>query len=196
MAERIIKKVFDNTNQIISKGYLKLDKKPSKTTFADVLRECNNSIIMVDTKGSFIKNALIEINEFNKNAQFLVIGLVNRETLLKIRKDGVKDGFYRSTDERFGVGLIIVDKKNVYAVFDIENIYPVSSGAAANELFEIVNHILWSKTDKELFGTLRDVKDVRLSVIMPEFAHNVEPDVDNIFCEALFFLKIFTQVNR
>lgn len=181
MAERVIKKVFDNTDKIVSSGYLKLETEPSKTTFLDILNECDTSIILVDTKGDFIKDAIIRINEYSEAPRFLVIGLVNRETLLRIRKDGIKDGFYRSTDERFGVGLIITNKKNVYAVLDINNIYPISTKAASKELFEVVNHVLWSKTEKELFGTLRDVKELRLSVIAPEMQYGIEPEENILY---------------
>ncbi len=179
MSNRLIKQVFDNSDNIISNGFVKLDKKPSKTTFSDVLKEYKTSIIMVDTHGWFIKDAMIEINSSDHFAEMLIIGLVNNEMLLKIKQDGIKDGFYRTTTEKINVGLIILNKKKIYAVFDINNIFPIVDSYASKEIFEMINHIIWSKTDKEYFGSLREVNDIRLSVIAPELARAVFPDALN-----------------
>ena len=178
MAEKVLKKIFDRTSDIIPEGFLKLDKKPSKTTFENILEEYRTSLILVDTEGRFIKDAIVRVNARGNDDNLLVVGLVNNETLLKIKQDGIKNGFYRSTKEKINVGLIIVNKNKVFAALDIDNIFPIADSQSSKEIFENINQIIWSKTEKEYFGTLKDVKDIRLSVIAPELSRAIEPEYD------------------
>lgn len=179
MAEKVLKKIFDRTSDIIPEGFLKLDKKSSKTTFENILEEYRTSLILVDTEGRFIKDAIVRVNARGNDDNLLIVGLVNNETLLKIKQDGIKNGFYRSTKEKINVGLIIVNKNKVFAALDIDNIFPIADSQSSKEIFENINHIIWSKTEKEYFGTLKDVKDIRLSVIAPELSRAIEPEYDS-----------------
>ena len=174
--EKVLKHTFNNKDQLISSGFLKLEKTPSSISFDNVLDDYKTSIVLVDTDYRFIKEAILRFNERYDASKKLIVGLVDSKTLLKLKEDGVKEGFYRSTQVKIGIGLIIVNKKDVYAVLDINHIFRITRSAASNEIFETINHIIWSKTDNELFGTLKNVNDIRLSVIAPELKYSVSPD--------------------
>lgn len=174
--EKVLKHTFDNKDQLISSGFLKLDKTPSSMSFDNILNDYKTSIIFVDTDCRFIKEAILRFNKKYDASKKLMVGLVDPKTLLKLKEDGVKEGFYRSTQVKIGVGLIIVNKKDIYAVLDINHIFRITRSAASNEIFETINHIIWSKTENELFGTLKKVSDIRLSVIAPELKYAVLPD--------------------
>ena len=181
MKDKILKNEFDLSNNKLENGFIKLPKNNSIVTFESIIANYKTSIIIVDTNGSFIKDAIIKLLESEKdNSKKLIIGLVNNETLLKIKSDGVKTGFYRSTKEKINIGLIILNKEEVYAVFDINHIYEIENRQANKEIFNMINHIIWSKTDNEYFELLREVKEIRLSVIAPELKNAVrfEPNIE------------------
>ena len=181
MAEKVIKKLYNYEDRVISNGFVKLEKKNTIITFSNILKKYKSSLILVDTRGTFIKEAAIELNNVDPESKKLVIGLVDKQTLLKIKDSGIKNGFYRSTSDNVLIGLIILNKSDVFAVLDINNIFAISDKNACKEIFEMVNHIIWSKTEAEYFGTLKEVKDIRLSVIAPNLDNSITPNLDSSY---------------
>lgn len=181
MAEKTLKRLYNYENRVISNGFVKLEKKQTTIKFSDILKNYKTSLVLVDTDGRFIKEAAIELNSIDPESKKLVVGLVDKQTLLKIKDSGVKNGFYRSTSVKVSIGLIILNKNDVFAVFDINNIFAISDKSACKEIFEMVNHIIWSKTEAEYFGTLKEVKDIRLSVIAPNLDKSIIPNMDSSY---------------
>lgn len=196
MASKILTKIFNNEKQIIPSGFLPLHKDNSKVSFSSILSQYKSSLVFVDTEGVFIKDAIIETNMWDIESKALIIGLVSNDVLLKLKQDGIKNGFYRSTAEKIGTGLIILNKTKVYSVLNIDSIYPICDDSASKEIFQMINHIIWSKTDKEYFGTLKEVKDIRLSVVAPDLKLNVIPNSENNyeFCSNTLFLNADTRI--
>ena len=167
-------KRYDYSNKTLDYGFVSLDKKQSKISINDVLSSAKESIIFADTENRFFENSLSDFEQMFNQETILIIGLLNKTTLNNIKNRGVKTGFYRSTNERINLGIVIVDKRIVYAVIDSNHIYQMVTDAE-EEIFALINHILWSKTDFEFCqNELRTVKSTRLSVIMPSFEASVK----------------------
>ena len=177
MAEKTLRKVFNYEDKNIPYGFLKLNKRPSFYSIVDIFKGCRSSMILVDTNGKFIKEALTDLNELDPYGKTLIAGLVDKATLLRIKDSGIKNGFYRSTTEKISVGLIILNKTDIYGVLDVNHIYKLADNKAGKEIFAMINHIIWSKTEEEYFGTLNKVEDIRLSVIAPDLACAIKPDL-------------------
>ena len=167
-------KSFDCSKQIIKYGFIELEPSKSQIELADVISSAKENIVVVDTNGAFLLNSLTEFSSYLNQQEKLFIGLVNKSTLNSLHDSGVKTGFIRATDVNFEIGLIIVDKKYVYSVFDKTHIYSIINEKASKEIFDLVNHVIWSKTNFEFFqGELKKVNEIRQSVVLPSFEQSV-----------------------
>lgn len=163
-------KKYNYSNQILDYGFEELEVKQSNLALAYVVSTVKENIIIVDTVDSFFTEALTDFEHLLNQSAKLVIGLVSEPTLKSLKDKGVKSGFIRSAKSDFKVGLIIVDKSMVYAVLDKNHVYQIISPDAVKEIFDYVNHVIWSKSSFELFqGELKTVKETRQSVVVPAF---------------------------
>lgn len=162
-------KKYDFSNKPLDYGFVYLNRKQSKISLSSVLSSAKESVIFADTENRFFEDSLGEFEFLFNQETKLIIGLLSKATLNSIKNRGVKTGFYRSTELKINLGIIIVDKKYVYTVVDSNHIYQMVT-KAEEEIFALINHILWSKTNFEFCqNELRTVKSTRLSVIMPSF---------------------------
>ena len=161
-------KKYDYSKNIIDYGFVKLETKNSKLLLPDVIASVKENIIVVDTNSRFFLKYLADFSSCLNQTEKLFIGLVDKQTLNSLHDKGVRTGFIRSTNLMFETGLIIVDKKEVYCVLDSNRIYELANKEVTKEIFDYVNHIIWSKTNFELFqGGLANVNEIRQSVVMP-----------------------------
>ena len=157
-------KIYDFSNNIIEFGFI--EKEPLSTTvkLENIISSVDEYMVVVDTNNSFLASSLMEFSSFLNQSEKLFIGLVDSKTLNLLQDKGVKSGFIRSTDYPFGSSFIVVDKKDVYCVFDKSHIYQINNKEACKEIFDFVNHVIWAKANFELFqGDLKRVNENRLS---------------------------------
>lgn len=118
----------------------------------------------------FLKRAETFLNQNEK----VLVGLTSDKIISKLKKNGIQNGFFRSTDEKFETGVIIVDKKEAYIALDADHIFNVPSRYIP-EIFNYVNHVIWSKANYEQCqGNLKKVEDARLSVVIPSFLKDLD----------------------
>ena len=80
------------------------------------------------------------------------------------------NGFFRSTNEKSNAAIIVIDKRDYYVSFNESTIFRIKNNNHISEIFEYINHIIWTKTIAEYCqGNLNNVKETRLSVVEPEF---------------------------
>lgn len=161
-------KVFDYGSETLEYGFISTDNQHSLVSFQDILGMVRESLILVDTKNFFLMDSLKTLSNYLNQDELLLIGLVDNASLLKLKDNGVSNGFFRSTEESFETGVIIVDKKKAFLAIDANHIYEILSKEQSNEIFEFVNHIIWSRTDYERCQTtMKKVEETRLSVVCP-----------------------------
>lgn len=168
-------KEFDYKNKILDYGFLKT-LQSSGVAFETILNDVKENLIIVDTNGDVLTQLLPALSEFLKQEEKVLIGVVDEKTLLSLRDKGINNGFFRSTDEKFHTALIIRDKSMVAVALDKDHIYEVSGGEQKKEIFDFVNHVIWSKAlHEKCQNNMSTVKETRLSVIMPSFSQSVQP---------------------
>lgn len=159
-------KTYQN-NSPLDYGFILNAQSKSNPSLMEVCSKAKTSITLVDTADyildSFLKDCINILNE----RRVVVAGLVSKRILSTLESRGVRTGFFRSTDVRLGLGLLIIDKKEVWACFGEGRILRILDGS--EEVFQYVNHLLWTKTDHEYsFGENRVVKETMLSVVAPK----------------------------
>ena len=162
-------KTYDYRNKVLDYGFVELKPNASFISIEALAEAVRESLILVDTRKLFILDALKRIESYLNQSERILVGLTNDNMISELRKSGVKNGFFRSTNEDFYVGIIVADKKHCYLVLDVDHIYPVQDRYVP-EIFGYVNHILWSKANYEQCqDALKRVEDTKLSVVIPEF---------------------------
>ena len=170
-------KTYYFKNEVLDYGFVLSEEDNSSINFDSIINSISESIILVDTKGLFLYDALDKMSLYLNQDAKLLIGLTSKELLSKLKERGIKNGFFRSTNDDFETGVIVVDKKDCYIALDINHIYRIKSNCC-DEIFKYVNHIIWSKTDFEVCqGNISEVKETRLSVVMPSFIEALKPNV-------------------
>lgn len=166
----IIKHTFNNSNNIVKFGFEYINPNASLMTIKEIINNTTESLIVYDSK-NLIFNKLAYIGSYfiNDNSKKF-IGLVNIDMLQDISSLGIKSGFIRSTQTVNNLAIIISDKTRAYLALDEHNIFETNPDTV-KELFDYVNHIIWSKSDFEVIqGSLpAPVRSLRLSVIKPNF---------------------------
>ena len=132
-----------------------------------------NNIIIYDTKNYVLDDFLSSIQQVLNNQDKLVIGLIGNNEIKNLYSKGIKNGFFRSTNEESRLAIIIVDKKKFYFAFDKNHIYETND-SKTNDIYNYVNHLIWSKSQFEYCqGRLSEVKSTRLSIVNPSFDNQV-----------------------
>lgn len=167
---------YDFSKTKVDYCFINEPTKNSDVTLEEIIDETSSSILIYDTEEfvlfSFLKKAEKILNDGTK----IVIGLISDKELLNLKQNGVKGGFFRSTNIKSNVAIIIVDKKKYYVAFDENCIYKVKEGKSLNEIFEYINHIIWTRTLSEVCqGQMTKVNDSRLSVVKPILKNTFVP---------------------
>ena len=172
-------KTYDYKNKILDYGFIELEPGISTITIESLAESVKESLILADTKKLFLVDALKRLESYLNQNEKILVGVTDDSTLSNLKKNGVKNGFFRSTDEDFYVGIIIVDKKFCFIAFDVDHIYPVQE-KYTSEVFGFVNHVLWSKANYEQCqDSLKKVEDTKLSVVIPSFTDDVDLNVNH-----------------
>ncbi len=166
-------KTFNYQDKVLDYGFIELELKTSNIRIESILNSVKESFIIVDTKGLLIYDLLKSAESFLNQNEKVFVGLTSDKIISELRKNGVLNGFFRSTNEQFETGIIIVDKKTAYLALDVNHIYDVPQ-RYVSEIFNHVNHVIWSKANYEQCqGSLKKVEEARLSVVIPAFLNDL-----------------------
>lgn len=158
-------RTYQNDSPLEYGFILKGENAPSASVH-DICSRALSSITIVDTEDYILNLFLKECTTILNERKVVVAGLVSKKTLSSLKGRGVNTGFFRATNETLGLGLIVIDKKEAWACFGEGHIGKVVAGS--EEIFQFINHLLWTKTDNEYsFGESRQVQQTMLSVVMP-----------------------------
>ena len=158
-------KTYQN-NSPLENGFLLSEHHESSLSLVDICSRASSSITLVDTEDYILNSFLDDCINILNGKSVVVAAVVSKKTLATLKGKGVLTGFFRATDEKLPLGLLILDKKEVWACFGNRQVCRVSAGS--EELFQYANHLLWAKTDNEYsFGESRRVQQTMLSVVMP-----------------------------
>ena len=161
---------FDFSNKTIEYCFIKENFKQCEYKLDDIVTKATNSIIIYDTNEFILKPFLKLVQDSLNHEDILIVGLVSDESLLNLKKIGVVNGFFRSTNEKSNAAIIVIDKRDYYVSFNESTIFRIKNNNHISEIFEYINHIIWTKTIAEYCqGNLNNVKETRLSVVEPEF---------------------------
>ena len=118
-------KTFNYRDRVLDFGFVELEPKASSINVESIINSVKESLIVVDTKGllmlDFLKRAEIFLNQNDK----VLVGLTSDKIIAELKKNGVSNGFFRSTDEQFETGIVIVDKKDAFLALDVDHIVVV-----------------------------------------------------------------------
>lgn len=167
---------YDFSKTKVDYCFINEPTKNSDVTLDDIIEEASNSIMIYDTEEfvlfPFLKKAEKYLNDGTKT----VIGLISDKELLNLKTNGINGGFFRSTNIKSNAAIIIVDKKKYYVAFDENSVYKIKNNKSLNEIFEYINHIIWTKTLSEVCqGKMTKVNDSRLSVVKPILKNEFVP---------------------
>ncbi len=173
----VLDKVFDYSNEKLKYGFQYINK-DNKLTLSDIVNSAKENIIFCDTNSFIIDDLLPKMSNILNDNKIIVMGLINDKALGDLRKKGIRGGFFRSTSSKVNAAVIIIDKTYYYVAFDANNIFEMADSKAYNEVFEYINHLIWTTTTNEFCqGDYREIKESRLSVVKPAF-HSAKEKVD------------------
>ena len=118
-------KVFVYSLNTIDFGYRYFEERKSDISLEDLVSWAKESFVVVDTKNVIIQSVATKAVNLLVDPNFVFIGLVSFNVLEGLKKKGINNGFFRSTEKVFNTSLIIVDKKDAYVVYDENNIYKI-----------------------------------------------------------------------
>jgi len=161
---------FDNSNNIVKYGFDLIKPQATSISIEEILNNTSDGIIVFDTRNIVFNKLISKGSYFLNDTLKKFIGVVDAQTLQGLSKKGLKSGFIRSTKEDSKLAVIIADKSRVYLVVDEEHIFEAKS-SVSSEIFNYINHIIWSKTDFEVIQGSEPslVNSIRLSVVKPDF---------------------------
>lgn len=164
-------KEFSNLDKTIKYGFIYDQEKVSPITIEDVLSEVSKSILVYDTKGSAFYEFASKASKLMNNPNIVFAGLINHKMLQELKNKGIVSGFYRSTSKDIDVAIVIVDKTKAYLIVDSKHIIRLSDQNVSSELFQFMNHVLWSRADFEVLNNNapKKINEIRLSVVIPTF---------------------------
>lgn len=163
--------VFNNLNKTIPFGFIYSDPEPTGLTFEDIFIDVQSSIMIYDTSGSVLKGFLAVAAKHINNKQVVIAGITSAQMLKDLKSNGIVNGFYRSTEKNSKVSVIIIDKKKAYIVVNRDLIFQAKDAKSSEEIFQYMNHILWTQTDFEVINNQEPSKitQQRLSIVKPGF---------------------------
>ena len=128
-------------------GYIYKDSK-SSISLDEIISSVVNNIIIYDTNNYVLNDFLSSAQPLLNNQSKLVIGLIGDDDVRSLDSKGVKNGFFRSTNKKSNLAIIIVDKKKIYFAFDKNHIY-LTNDSKKNDIYNYINHLIWSKSNLE-----------------------------------------------
>lgn len=166
----LYKHTFDNSNNIVQYGFELVKPKNSKLTIEYIVNNVSEGIIVFDTKNIIFSKLISKCSRFINDNSKKFVAVVDATTLNNLSSLGLKSGFIRSTKENSKLAVIVVDKQRVYIIVDENHIFEADS-TVTNEVFNYINHIIWSKTDFEVIQGLapNQINSIRLSIVKPDF---------------------------
>jgi hypothetical protein len=164
-------RVFSNIDKTIKYGFIYDQEKVSTITIDDILSEVSKSILIYDTKGTVFYDFASKASKLMNNPMVVFAALLNHKMLQELKSKGIVSGFYRSTSKDIDVAMVIVDKTKAYLIVDSKHIIKISDQKVASELFQFMNHVLWSRADFEVLNNSapKKINEIRLSVVIPSF---------------------------
>lgn len=166
---------YDFSNNKIEYCFISETFKNIDFTLDEIIASTSESIVIYDTGDYVFNQFLKKVESILNDCKKIVIGLVNDIQLNDLKKNGVNGGFFRSTFEKCNAAIIIVDKRKYYVAFNENCIFSIKNEKSLNEIFEYINHLIWTKTSFEYCqGRLSTVKDSRLSVVKPVLKHKMQ----------------------
>lgn len=162
-------KSYDYKNEVIDFGFVYKGASENGKTIKEILNSTNQNCIIFDTKNIIFTKIITQLSEVFKDTSKILIGLADKRTFENIAKSGLKDGFFRSTNEQSYGAIIIIDQKKMYYAIDENTVFECSDDSV-DEVFMYINFLLWNKSEHELLqGSINDVKEIRQSVVRPNF---------------------------
>jgi hypothetical protein len=164
-------RVFSNIDKTIKYGFIYDQEKVSTITIDDIFSEVSKSILIYDTKGTVFYDFASKASKLMNNPMVVFAALLNHKMLQELKSKGIVSGFYRSTSKDIDVAMAIVDKTKAYLIVDSKHIIKISDQKVASELFQFMNHVLWSRADFEVLNNSapKKINEIRLSVVIPSF---------------------------
>lgn len=167
----VLDKVYNYSNEKLKYGFLYINK-AINLSLSNVLDSVKENVVFCDTNSYIIDDLLPAMNSLLNNNKITVIGLMNEKSLAGLKGKGLKNGFFRSTTKSLNAAVIIVDKQKYYVAFDSKNIYEMENKKAYKEVFDYINHLIWTTASSEFCqGDFRQIKESRLSVVKPSFQY-------------------------
>ena len=164
----VVEQKYDYSNKILDFGFY-YKKEAISNNLSQLIDSVKENIIICDTQGIAIEKFLSEAAPI-LNSTKTVIGLVNDKSLALLKKQGVNSGFFRSTNAKINLAVLIVDKTNYFVSPNGEIWLELKNKKSYDEIFQYINHLIWTNTLSEFFqGEYKEVRESRLSVIKPVF---------------------------
>lgn len=192
----VVEHKYDYSSQKLDYGFSYKNVKINNP-LSILIDSVKDNIIICDTQGIAIDRFLSEAGPI-LNSSKTVIGLLNDKSLANLRKNGVKNGFFRSTDAKINVAILIVDKKEYYVSSNGEVWLKLEDEKAYDEIFQYINHLIWTNTLSEFFqGEYNAVKESRLSVVKPVFSTaSTKPVEASVGTEDINSLELLVPVEK
>lgn len=164
-------KTFSNLDKIIPYGFIYEQQKPSSITIEDILSEVSKSILIYDTRGIAFYELASKAAKLMNNPNIVFAGLVSHKILQELKSKGIVSGFYRSTAKNTDIAVVVVDKAKAYLIIDAKTIILINDRITSVEIFNYINHVLWTSTDFEVLNnnSPKKITEIRLSVVIPSF---------------------------
>lgn len=164
----MIERKFDYSNNKLEYGFTYKNSEIS-ITLPILIEKVKENVILCDTIGIAFSKFIVA-SEKILNSSKTVIGLVNDKLLQDLKNKGVKNGFFRSTNSKINVAILIIDKEFYYITFDGDTWLELKDKNSHTEIFNYINHLIWTNTQTEFCqGDYKKVSESRLSVIKPIF---------------------------
>jgi len=162
---------FNNLNNIVNYGFIYEQHGNCSVTIDDIISDVSASLLIYDTKGSVFLELASKAKKIINNQNVVFAGLVSHTMIKDLKSKGIVSGFYRSTSSNSDIAIAIADKINAYLIIDTKNIIKIPSKKLSIELFNYVNHLLWSRAEFEVLNNSapKKITEIRLSVVIPTF---------------------------
>lgn len=162
---------FNNLNNTINYGFIYEQHGNCSITLEDIISNVSTSLLIYDTKGAVFLELASKAKKIINNHNTVFAGLISHTMIKDLKSNGIVSGFYRSTSSNSNIAIAIADKINAYLIIDTKSIIKVSSKKLSFELFNYVNHLLWSRAEFEVLNNSvpKKITEIRLSVVVPTF---------------------------
>ncbi len=167
----VVEQKYDFSNKKLDFGF-SYKKTKVNNNLQELINSIKENIIICDTENLAIDDFLSKASSI-LNSSKTVIGLISDKALTSLKIKGVRNGFFRSTNTKINVAILIIDKTKYYFSPDGKIWLELQEKKAYKEIFNYINHLIWTDTLSEFCqGEYRKVNDSRLSVVKPVFTNS------------------------